>query len=45
MKFNLRLTIAILLLTVSISLLVWGYTPNPREIRVQPVSPAEMQLP
>lgn len=45
MKKRIRLFLAILILSISIALLVWGYAPNPREIRVQPIAPAEMQLP
>ena len=45
MKRTVRFLVAILVLTLSISLLVWAYRPNPRETRIQPVSPAEMQLP
>jgi hypothetical protein len=45
MTFNLRLILTILILAISVSLLVWGYTPNPHEVRVQPISPSEMQLP
>jgi hypothetical protein len=45
MKKRIRLFIAILILTVSIALLVWGYAPNPRETRIQPIVPTEMQLP
>lgn len=42
---NLRLALAILILTISIALLVWGYSPNPRETRIRNISPTEMQLP
>lgn len=45
MNKRLRFFIAILILAVSISLLVWGYMPNPRETRIQSIAPAEMQLP
>lgn len=45
MKKRARLLLALLILAVSISLLVWGYRPNPREVRIQPVLPTEMQLP
>lgn len=45
MKNRLRLFLAVLILSISIALLAWGYAPNPREVRVQPVAPAEMQLP
>ena len=42
---KIRLFFAIIILAVSISLLVWAYSPNPRETRVQPIAPSEMQLP
>ncbi len=40
-----RLVIAVILLTFSIALLLWGYLPNPRETRIQSISPQEMELP
>jgi hypothetical protein len=42
---NIRLVLAIIILSVSIVLLVWGFSPNPRETRIQSISPTEMQLP
>jgi hypothetical protein len=42
---KIRLALAILVLTISIVLLVWGFAPNPREMRIQNISPTEMQLP
>jgi hypothetical protein len=42
---KIRLVLAVIILAVSISVLVWAYFPNPHETRVQPVAPAEMQLP
>jgi hypothetical protein len=45
MNKRLRLFLAIVILAVSISLLAWGYMPNPHETRIQPIAPAEMQLP
>ena len=45
MSKRLRLFLAIVILAASISLLVWGYGPNPHETRSQPIAPAEMQLP
>jgi hypothetical protein len=45
MKKRIRLFFALLILTVSIALLIWGYAPNPRETRIQPIAPVEMQLP
>jgi hypothetical protein len=37
--------LAILVLTVSLALLVWGLWPNPEETRIVPVEPSQMQLP
>jgi hypothetical protein len=45
MKKRIRLFLSILILTISIALLIWGYSPNPHETRVQPIAPTEMQLP
>jgi hypothetical protein len=42
---KLRLALTVVLLTVSIALLLWGFFPNPRETRIQNISPNEMQLP
>lgn len=40
-----QLALAIILLSISIVLLIWGFSPNPRETRIQTISPTEMQLP
>ncbi|MFN8411443.1 MAG: hypothetical protein U0Z26_03550 [Anaerolineales bacterium] len=45
MKKKLRLFFAVIVLTFSISLLIWGYWPNQHEIKVQSISSSEMQLP
>jgi hypothetical protein len=45
MKKRIRLFLAIFILAISIALLTWGYFPNPHETRIQPIVPAEMQLP
>jgi hypothetical protein len=42
---KLRIALAIIILAVSISLLLWGYAPNPREAIERTIPPAEMQLP
>lgn len=42
---KIRLLLAIIILTISISLLVWAYLPDQTEIRIQEISPQEMQLP
>ncbi|MCB9112760.1 MAG: hypothetical protein H6634_16070 [Anaerolineales bacterium] len=40
-----RLVLAVIILAVSIYLLIWGFSPNPRETRIQMIAPTEMQLP
>ena len=45
MSRKIRILLGIIILTISISLLVWGFTPARHETRVQPISPAELQLP
>ena len=45
MSRRLRILLAIIILTISISLLIWGYAPSQHETRVQPISPSELQLP
>ncbi len=45
MNKKVRLFLAILILGISISLLLWGYLPNPREVINRDIPPAEMQLP
>jgi hypothetical protein len=42
---KLRLSLAIILLAVSLTLLIWGFWPVRRETRIQPVLPSEMTLP
>lgn len=37
--------LAILILTASLALLIWGLWPNPEERRIVPVDPGQMQLP
>jgi len=40
-----RLVLAAIILSVSIALLIWGFSPNPHDTRIQNISPSEMQLP
>jgi hypothetical protein len=42
---KIRLALAVVILTVSIGLLLWGFLPNAKETRIQNISPSEMQLP
>ncbi|MBL8050021.1 MAG: hypothetical protein JNM46_02270 [Anaerolineales bacterium] len=42
---KIRLILAIIIFTISISLLIWGFSPNRTETRIQEISPQEMQLP
>jgi hypothetical protein len=45
MTRKIRLVLAVTLLVISIVFLVWGFLPNPRETRIQNISPEEMRLP
>ena len=45
MARKIRLLLAILILTISLALLVWGLWPNLIETRIVPVEPGQMQLP
>lgn len=45
MSRRVRIILGLLILFVSLSLLVWGFLPARRETRVQPIPPAELQLP
>ncbi|HEX9334011.1 MAG TPA: hypothetical protein VF896_19115 [Anaerolineales bacterium] len=40
-----RIVFGIIILILSIVLLIWGFLPARREIRTQPISPTELQLP
>lgn len=42
---KIRLIFAIIILTISVAFLIWGFSPNPRETRIREISPTEMQLP
>ena len=45
MMRRLRIILGIVILSVSIALLIWGYKPLDREVRTQPLDSSEMQLP
>jgi len=45
MARKIRFILAILVLTISLSLLVWGLWPNLVETRIVPVEPGQMQMP
>ena len=42
---QIRIALGILIVILSIALLIWGFLPARREVRTQPISPAELQLP
>ena len=42
---RIRILVGIAILILSLGLLVWGLLPARREIRTQPISPTELQLP
>jgi hypothetical protein len=45
MSRRVRIVLGLLILAVSLFLLVWGFWPARRETRLQPIPPAELQLP
>lgn len=42
---KIRIALGILILTVSLLLLLWGFLPARHETRTQPISPTDLQLP
>ena len=42
---RIRIVLGVIIFAVSISLLIWGLMPPEREIRTQPISPSDLQLP
>ena len=40
-----RIILGVIILSISIALLIWGYRPLDREVRTQPIDSSEMQLP
>jgi hypothetical protein len=42
---QIRVILGLIIVIISIALLVWGLLPARREIRTQPISPTELQLP
>jgi hypothetical protein len=45
MSRRIRIVLGIVILAISLSLLIWGFAPTRKEIRVQPIAPSELQLP
>ncbi len=41
----LRIALGIVVLILSLALLIWGLLPLRREVRIQPISPTDLQLP
>lgn len=42
---RLRIALGIVILMISLSLLIWGLLPLCHEVRTQPISPTDLQLP
>ena len=42
---RIRIALGLIIVIISVALLVWGFLPSRREIRTQPISPSELQLP
>jgi len=45
MMRRVRIVLGVIILTASLALLIWAYKPLKRETRIQPISPADLQLP
>jgi hypothetical protein len=45
MSRRIRALLGVVILVISISLLIWAFTPTRKEIRTQPIAPSELQLP
>ena len=45
MSRRVRIILGVFVFFVSLSLLIWGLVPMRHEIRIQNISPSEMQLP
>lgn len=42
---RIRILAGLVLLTISLTLLIWGFAPPRRETLTQPIAPSELQLP
>jgi len=40
-----RIILGMIILVISIVLLLWGFLPARHEVRTQPISPTDLQLP
>ena len=45
MRRPVRVVLGLMILIISVALLIWGLLPARREIRSQPISPTDLQLP
>ena len=45
MRRSIRVVLGLIILAISLVLLIWGLWPSRHEIRSQPISPNELQLP
>jgi hypothetical protein len=42
---QIRVILGVMIVVISIALLIWGFLPARHEVRTQPISPTELQLP
>jgi hypothetical protein len=42
---QIRVILGVMIVIISIALLIWGLLPARHEVRTQPISPTELQLP
>ena len=40
-----RIALAVIILAISVTLLIWGFSPNQHETLIRDIAPSEMQLP
>jgi hypothetical protein len=42
---QIRIVLGLIIVILSLALLIWGFLPTRHEVRTQPISPTELQLP
>jgi hypothetical protein len=42
---KIRVVLGLMIVILSLALLIWGFWPSRHEVRTQPISPTDLQLP
>jgi hypothetical protein len=42
---KIRVVLGMIIVIISLALLIWGFWPRRHEVRTQPISPTDLQLP